>query len=75
MYLVTGLTRIKGIETNHGPGKVRKTNLKRKWIIPFFIEAQISLIKHVALEEDHMKTWLSFNRLIIKNSFMTVICL
>jgi hypothetical protein len=50
-------TRIKGVETNHGPGKVRKKTWKEKktsqpWIIPFFIEAQISLIKHVTLEED-----------------------
>ena len=59
--------------------KVKKLEKKKKtsrpWIIPFFIEAQISLIKHVTLEEDHMKTWLSFNRLIIKNSFMKVIYL
>ena len=54
----------------------KKKKTSRPWIIPFFIEAQISLIKHVTLEKDHVKkTWLSFNRLIIKNSFMTVIYL
>jgi hypothetical protein len=36
----------------------RKKKTSPPWIIPFFIEAQISLIKHVTLEEDHMKTWL-----------------
>jgi hypothetical protein len=53
----------------------KKKNPSKPWIIPLFIEAQISLIKHVTLEEDHMRTWPSFNRLIIKSSFMTAIYL